>query len=133
MPTVELEAQLTSDTLLQAAAQLDAGELERLLAGMRALQAQRQAPRLSAAESDLFAAINQGLTDAEHARLMELVDKRRDDAITATELAELVALTDKSERLNAARVAALVQLARLRGVSLPDLMCQLGLEAPAVL
>ncbi len=133
MPTVQVEAQLSSDTLLQAAEQLSLSELEELEARLRALSARRKAPSLSHEESVLLLTINQGLSSSERGRLDELVDKRREEMITPAEYRELLDLTDKSENLNAQRVAALADLARLRGVSLPEVMDQLGLRASEIM
>jgi hypothetical protein len=56
--------------------------------------------------------------------------KREDESITDTEYEELTRLTDQAEELHANRMAALAELAKFRGVSLPVLMDQLGIHFP---
>jgi len=74
--------------------------------------------------------INHGLPSELRARLALLRDRREDGTITAAEYAELTQLTDRAEELHAERMAALVELATLRGVSLSVLMDQLGIHFP---
>lgn len=85
---------------------------------------------LSANEIELFAVINQALTEAEFAQLAELGEKRANETLTPTEHQELLALQHKLEALHAARVKALVGMAAIRGVTLTDMMEQLGIEFP---
>ena len=51
--------------------------------------------------------------------------------ITEADLQELIRLTDESERLNAERIKHLLELAHLQGVTLDEVMKQLGIE-PAI-
>jgi hypothetical protein len=95
-----------------------------------ALQAKCKAAPLSAVESGLLMRINQGLPSEICERLAVLRTKREDETITETEYAELTRLTDQAEELHAARMAALVELATLRGLPLPVLIDQLGLHFP---
>ena len=74
--------------------------------------------------------INQGLPSELRARLSLLRDRREDGMITDAEYEELTQLTDRAEILHAERMAALVELATLRGVSLSVLTQQLGLHFP---
>ena len=52
-------------------------------------------------------------------------------SITDAAYEELTRLTDRAEELHADRMAALVELAKYRGVSLAVLMDQLGIHFPA--
>jgi len=81
-------------------------------------------------ESALLARINQGLPEELRERLSSLRAKREDGTITDTEYEELTRLTLQAEELHAERMAAMVKLARLRGVTLPVLMDQLGIHFP---
>ena len=76
----------------------------------------------SKAESELLERINQGLPVAVQKRYDELVAKRREETLTLQEHRELVGLTDQVELLEAERVQAMADLARLRRVSLGDLV-----------
>lgn len=84
----------------------------------------------SAVESGLFMRINQGLPSELHERLAVLRARREEETITDTEYEELTRLTDQAEELHAARMAALVELATLRGLPLSVLMDQLGIHLP---
>ncbi len=122
--------QLSTAQIIAAVARLTLPELEEVFDHVIALQAKRKAAHLSAAESALLARINQGLPSALRDRIAFLRAKREDESITDTEYEELTRLTDHAEELHADRMAALVELAKFRGVSLPGLMDQLGIHFP---
>jgi hypothetical protein len=85
---------------------------------------------LTADESALLVRINQGLPSENRDRMRMLIGKRDDETITAEEWRELVSLTDRLELLHADRLAALAELAKLRGVTLDEVMSQLGIQFP---
>jgi len=122
--------QLSTEQIISAVAHLSLPELEQVFDRILALQAERKAAHLSAAESALLARINEGLPTELRERLNLLRAKREDESITDAEYEELTQLTDRAEELHAERLAALVQLATLRGVGLPALMNQLGIHFP---
>jgi hypothetical protein len=122
--------QLSTDQLLTAVTHLSLSELDQLFAHVLALQAKGKAAHLSAIESGLLMRINQDLPSEICERLAVLRTKREDETITDTEYEELTRLTDQAEELHAARMAALVELATLRGLPLPVLMDQLGIHFP---
>ena len=59
-----------------------------------------------------------------------LIEKRDDETITAEGRQELAALTNRLEMLHADRLAALAELAKLRGVTMEEVMSQLGIQFP---
>lgn len=122
--------QFSTEQILSAVAQLSLPELEQVLGRVLALQAEHKAAHLSAEESSLLARINQGLPAELRERLTALRAKREDESITDAEYEELTRLTDRAEELHAERMAALTELARWRGFSLPTLMDQLGIHLP---
>ncbi len=93
----------------------------------------RNPPALPAAEAELLQRINAGPGEDVWRRYHDLVAKRRADALSPDEHAELIGLSDQIEQANASRLGHLVELARLRGTSLPVLMHELGITAPAPL
>ena len=123
-------SQLSPEQIISAASHLSLPELKRVLASILALQAERTAPRLSAVESTLLIRINQGFPEDLRERLATLRRKREDEVITDAEYEELTRLMDRAEELHAERMAALVELAQLRGISLSVLMDQLGIHFP---
>jgi hypothetical protein len=120
----------STDQIISAVDQLSLSELERVFDHVLALQAERKAPHLSPAESKLLARINQGLPPELRERLALLKARREDESITDAEYEELTRLSDRAEELHAERMAAMAELAKLRGVSLPKLMNQLGIQFP---
>jgi predicted DNA-binding protein len=88
-------------------------------------------PHLPAVEADLLLRINDGPSERTWQRYNHLVAIRRAGALTPEEHLDLLALTGEIEEANARRIGYLVELARLRGRSLREIMKDLGIEAPA--
>jgi hypothetical protein len=121
---------LSTDEIISAVAQLSLPEIEEVFDHVLALQAERKAGHLSPAQSALLIRISEGLPAELAERLAALKAKRDDDTITDDEYEELTRLGDQAEELHADRLAALVELAKLRGVGLPVLLDQLGIHFP---
>lgn len=121
---------LSAEQIIAAVNNLNLRELERVFDHVLAAQAERRASHLSAKESALLARVNEGLPQELRSSLSALRARREDGSITDSEYQELTHLTDRAEELHAERMTALVELARLRGLSLPALMDQLGLHLP---
>lgn len=83
---------------------------------------------VSEKEDELLARINEGLPTTFWERYRVLIARRDSGLLTAEEHQELIRLSDQVEEKNAARAPYLLALSRLRGVSLPDLVHQLGLQ-----
>ncbi|MEA5448843.1 hypothetical protein VB780_09710 [Leptolyngbya sp. CCNP1308] len=134
MATVRVtsEVNLNLDQLLSGVAQLDTDELRNFVERVSLMLAQRKAASLPELEANLLQAINQELPEEIQHRYSELQAKLQDEAIAPEEHQELLQLIDVVEQADAARLQALVELAQLRGVNLPDLMTQLGLQPPTV-
>jgi hypothetical protein len=65
-------------------------------------------------------------------RYRELTKKRQEERLTEAEHEALIRLTDEAELKQAERLQALVELARLRNMSLQEVMDALGIKPPAV-
>ena len=122
--------QLSTTEILSAVSHLSLPELQQIFNHILALQAERKAVHLSREESALLSRVNQGLSEELRERLTLLRARREDESISDEEYDELTKLTDQTEELHAARMIALVELAKLRGMSLPALMGQLGIHFP---
>jgi hypothetical protein len=131
MPIIQLEAQVSPRDLLRAVEQLSQPDLEQFVEDILLLRARRVAPCLPAEEAALLQRINESLPEPILQRYHELIAKRRAEALTPEEHAELLRLTDVEEKHNAQRVEALVKLAQLRQKPLRVLMDDLGIKAPA--
>lgn len=130
MPSVQTKGQMSSEELLKAARKLSLSELEKFVSQVIALQAQRRAPSLPKAESELLLKINQGIPEDVWKRYNDLITKRRAETLTPDEYDELLRLTDQIEALNVRRIEYLSELASLRKTSLSNLMEQLGIRTP---
>jgi hypothetical protein len=127
MASTHHKTNLSTNELLQAVAQLKPRELERFVKEAIALQAKRCAPSLSHTETELMLKINQGLPQRVQRRFDELVEKRNTETLTLKEHEELLRLVNRKEKLNARRIESLADLAKLRHLSLRELMKQLGI------
>lgn len=118
----------TAEELLRAVDRLDPSELRPFVSQVLARVARRLAPHLDRQESELLEKINQGLPQADEKRYRELIAARQAESLTAAEMDELMRLTDRAEKIQADRILHLVELAQLRGVSLSELMTELGIQ-----
>jgi hypothetical protein len=120
----------SAEEIIQVVKQLPLPELEQLVDRVIAIRAERRAPHLTGSESELLSRINQSLPAGDRARLKQLIHMRDAETITSTELQELIGMTDRLEKLQAERLAALAELATLRGVTLDEVINQLGIQFP---
>jgi hypothetical protein len=81
-----------------------------------------------AKEIDLLRDIRRALPSGVADRYRALMGKRRAETLTETEHAELIRLTDESERLQAERIESLAELAHLRRISLAALAEDLSFQ-----
>lgn len=128
--TIDISPQLESKLRAVATKQgLDANEyvLNTLQEHFRHAQSD-ETPHLIERESDLLQQINAGLPTETWQRYHELIAKRRAETLTFEEQATLIEISDQIEQLNAKRIKDLVELARLRKISLTTLMQKLGIE-----
>lgn len=84
-------------------------------------------PHLSTSESELLAKVNEGFPEAFWQRFRELRTKLDAEILTEGERQEFIRLYAQVEGKNAERIQYLGELSRLRGVSLPEIMAQLGI------
>jgi hypothetical protein len=127
MPTIQIEANLSSEQLLNAARQMPRRELHQFVEQVLFLRAQHERGAIPVAESELLLKINQPVpADVQH-RYDELIERRDARTLTPEEHDELLRLTDQVELLEAERMKHLIDLAKLRQVPLNEVMRQLGL------
>ena len=90
------------------------------------MKARKLAPVASADETRLLLVINEGVPGALTDRAWSLLEKRDDGTLTPGENDEFIELAEQVERRGVDRLAALTELAEVRGVPLPKLMRSLG-------
>lgn len=100
------------------------------MAEVIALQARRRAPTLSPSEAELLQQINQGVPAPLQQRYAWLINRRQAEQLTPEEHQEVLQLTARIEGIEARRPEHLAALARLRGISLAQLVADIGI-APA--
>jgi hypothetical protein len=130
MPTIHLQADLTSKQLLDAVMQLPQPELENFVFKINSLRAKYESQKLSRAESELLLKINKGIPEKIQKRYNELISKRHEMTEDSEEYAELLKLTDRIEKSDAKRIEYLIKLARIRKKPLTTLMEELGIHTP---
>lgn len=86
---------------------------------------------LSPLEAGLLEQINLGITEETWRRYHMLIEKRRAEQLAPGEQEILIQISNEIEKANARRIEALIQLAKLRHVSLDVLMNQLGIKRPS--
>jgi hypothetical protein len=128
MPKMQVELQLSSEDLLKVVEQLNQADLKQFISQVIALQAQRNAPSLQQQESDLLLKINQGIPLDIQKSYNDLIDKRDAEILTDYEYRELLHLTEIIEKQQAQRIEYLIELAKLKGISLNTLMKNLGIQ-----
>ena len=88
---------------------------------------------ITAEEASLLKEINQGISPEDMARYEELIRKRQQETISQQEFRELQESTRRLEDFQTRRMRSLAVLAKLRGVSMLDLMSQLEIRSLDVL
>jgi hypothetical protein len=80
-------------------------------------------------EAELIQQINIGLSSSDWEKYHALIVKRQAETLTQDEYQQLVSMSDRLEKLNVQRIQSLIQLAKLRQQTLPELMENLGINA----
>jgi len=130
MPVVQLQAEVSSEQLLQAVAQLPQSEWEAFIAHVLTVRPPHAEQRLSQVESELLLKINQGIPPDRQHRYDELITKRQALTLTSNEQEELLKLSDQIELNDAKRVEYLLELAQIQNKPLTVLMDELGIRTP---
>ncbi|WP_071191229.1 STAS/SEC14 domain-containing protein [Trichormus sp. NMC-1] len=125
---MQVELQLSSEDLLKVVEQLNQADLKQFISQVIALQAQRNAPSLQKQESEILLKINQSIPLDIQKSYNNLIDKRDAETLTDNEYRELLHLTEMIEKQQAQRIEYLIELAKLRGISLNILMENLGIQ-----
>jgi len=126
MPTT-----INEPELLEAASALEPERFEKFVNDILKVRASRTAPTVRADEGIFLSRINAGPPADVWAEYRRLRERLRREELNPAEHAELLRLTDVMEQHQVDRVAALTELASLRGQSLSEVMDALGIHGPA--
>jgi len=122
--------QISTEQIIAAVGQLSLPELDKVFDTVLTARAERLAPTPASVEEPLISRAKQGPPAEFQVRFNALKAKRADGTINDAEYAELTQLADQAEILHAERLAAIGELARLRGRRLPEMIAELGLHFP---
>jgi len=128
MVTVQINAELTPDKILEAVKQFSPAELEEFTMQVNLIRARRVAPTLSPRESELLPKINAGIPAEIWSRYDELNQLQDNEALSPEGEAELYDLVNQIETVEAQRIQYLAELAQLRGQSVRELMDDLEIK-----
>ena len=129
MTTLEIQTQLSFESLLNSLQQLEASELDRLAKETSLIRARKRAPNLTLAETQLLEKIQSSQIPIDvRERCAALTAKQENKPLLASEKQELVGLIDQMEMINAQRMGHLLSLANLRQISLDEVMDQLEIK-----
>ena len=123
-PQIELDV----DEILDGIAQLHDDEFEPFAEQVMAQRVRRRASVLPEDEAELLEQINRGLPVELWQRYELLNTKAHEEEITAAEREELLQIIDQIELADAERLHHLIALSHRRGISVDELMDQLGLR-----
>lgn len=120
--------QIDNANLLQNVAQMSVPELETLVKDINALLRRKKTQDKVFRERQLLHKINRTVLNAtQTARYQFLVEKLELSSITEAEQIEFEALAYEEEKRRNQRVKYMLEVAQLRGVTLPQVMSSLGL------
>ncbi|HLJ54127.1 MAG TPA: hypothetical protein VKT77_03755 [Chthonomonadaceae bacterium] len=118
------------DDIVRAIERLDNPDLDTVVERALRIRAERNAPHLSARETELFSQINQVADEATWDRYRDLRSRRESPDFTRQDLEELTNLYDTIELQHARRIRAVIELAQIRKLPVEELMDRLGLVSP---
>ena len=117
------------ERLLPAVERLSQEELNLFTDRVLKIRARKIAPSLSGKETEFLEKIyNRGPSLEQRNRLDQLIAYRETETLTSQDHQELLTLIEIQEAWQADRLQNLMAVAELRGISLDELMDQLGIE-----
>jgi hypothetical protein len=122
------QVDLGLDDILNGISELDTKDLEKFMQKIGHLIARRKVAHLPERESQLLLKINKAIPASLQTRYEVLLTKNRAETITPLEHEELLKVIEKVEIKNAERLENLIELSRIRNISLDLLMRQLHLN-----
>lgn len=130
MITVEIKpnVRVNLDELFEGVSKLATPELEKFMDKIGNIVARRKVIKPSERELHLLAKIYEPLKPQTQRRYDLLNEKLRQETITDLEHKEFLSLVEIAEQHNVEWLESLIELAHLKGVTVEELMTQLGLN-----
>lgn len=131
MSKTSTQTNIDLPTLLSGVAHLKVKELEAFAIELNGLITQKKRKTKAWRKGELLTKINHTvLSQTERKRLKVLSEKLQEGTMTKEEQREHLAIAEKEETYRAQRLAAMINLAKLKNQTLPELMIELGLTPP---
>jgi hypothetical protein len=129
MEKIQMQVENTIPSLLGGFSEMPLKELEHFIKELNALAIRKRVLDKGNQDKILLRKINETvLTEPLMERYIGLQDKMEVENLSDTEYQELLNLVDKEEKMRNKRFQYLLELSQLRGVSLTELMNNLGLN-----
>jgi len=116
------------DNIIQSLSNLNLNELDLLMSRLIGLRRQKLPSVLTEMESTLLKKINKPIPAEIQKRYDLLIVKRDDHTLSDEEYSELLELTNYTEQHAVERLELLLELSKVRNVSLDDLLDELELK-----
>jgi hypothetical protein len=135
MSAIEIQkgVKISLEELLDGVSKMDISSLEKFSAEINRLIARKKHPRPTERELELISLIYQPLEEETQLRYDELFRKKEAGKLKKKEHKEMLELVEVAETHNVKWLAALVELAQLRGISIEEVKKQLGIKNPGIL
>ena len=132
MQVIEVKSQvkMSLEEILLGVSKLETSDLELFLSDVSQILAIKKTSNYSERETQLLELISQHLPEEEIRHYQFLSNKLQDEIISDAEHQELLVLVEKIELADAKRLGHLLELARLKKVSLAELKQELNLVSP---
>jgi hypothetical protein len=127
--TLQLSSELEQQLLSAAIEQGIEPDLYILNTLQERLRSNRSVPMT---EAELIQQINIGLSPSDWEKYHALIVKRQAETLTQDEYQQLLSMSDRLEKLNVQRIQSLIQLAKHRQQTLPELMENFGIKGAKV-
>jgi hypothetical protein len=129
MEKIQMHVENTIPSLLGGFSEMPLKDLEHFIRELNALANRKRLLDKGKQDKILLRKINETiLTEPLMERYISLQEKMEVDNLSDTEYQELLNLVDKEEKIRNKRFQYLLELSQLRGISLTDLMNNLGLN-----
>ena len=126
--SITKQLDLGIEDIIAGMSNLETPELERFMQRIGQIVARRKFSSVSEQERELLFKINNVIPVISQERYALLSEKMQAETITASEHTELLKLVEKLEAKYVKRLEYLIELARIRNMSLQQLMKQLHLN-----
>lgn len=132
MQVVEIKSQvkMSLEEILNGVSKLETPDLELFLSEVSQILAIKKASNYSKRELQLLQLVSQHLPEQEIKRYQFLSNKLQEENISDVEHQELLVLVEKIEIADAKQLGYLIELARLKKISLAELKQELNLISP---